>query len=45
LENLEVALQVNYDGHTLFFEFFPELEQNTDFLNLIELYKPPKERR
>lgn len=23
LENLEVALQVNYDGHTLFFEFFP----------------------
>jgi tetratricopeptide (TPR) repeat protein len=40
LQYFENALQLSYDGYLMLFEFFPELEQNIDLLNLIEIYKP-----
>ena len=40
LHNFQIALQLSYEGFQMLFEYYPELAQNTELLNLIELYKP-----
>ncbi|MFP4471638.1 MAG: hypothetical protein ACLFPE_13210, partial [Bacteroidales bacterium] len=42
-ENFELALHLNFADHYLLFEFYPDLRENEEFMNLLEMYKPDQE--
>ena len=39
LFNLDKALALNFDGHDILFEIYPEIKENSSVLELIDYYK------
>ena len=42
--HLETALSINFDDHFLIFEIMPQLQNVSDILSLIAMYKEKNEK-